>query len=225
MRSLFLCALLLGMTAIVRAQGIGAEAGFTMNSFGARVDGANTQNLLKPGFRFGVSMDEYISDNLSFQYGIFYNAKGGFISFDRTYTIDGISTQQDFDGYMRADYVELPLSLLYRSSSGSSGRFFAGGGVYTAVAYGGLVSYENYETSAQHQKSMMVLYPASVGADKNFDDFRMFDAGLQIQAGYELKSGLFTRIHGAYGLVNVSSSSNMALRNINFGMSVGYMLR
>lgn len=171
-----------------------------MNSLGAKVPSVNTDNLLKPGFRAGIVLDHFINNKLSYQYGVFYNAKGGFISYDRMFEKEGSTVKQEFDGYLRVDYLEVPVSLLYRSPYRNGGHFFAGGGVYFAGAFGGIISYENYETYPNNQQSgSSVLLPFSTGSDAEDDVVKILDIGLQAQAGYELGAGFFTRVYGAYG--------------------------
>lgn len=208
-------------------QGIGAELGFNMNSLGAKVaNTSKTENFLKPGFRAGIVHDIGISQHMGYQYGVFYSAKGGFISYDRLYEEEGQMVKQDFSGYLRVDYVEVPVSILYRSNKRNGGYFFTGGGIYLAGAFGGIVGYEKNETiSNQKRSTISVLLPFSTGSDEAEDAVKIFDAGLQGQAGYELHSGFYARVYGAYGLLNISPSPDVDMRNINFGMSVGYMLR
>lgn len=219
------CGLLAAISYNVNGQAIGAEAGFTMSSLRAKIPTANTNNLIKPGFRAGICVDNYADLHLTWQYGLYYTAKGGFLSYDRKYTNNGSVIEQEFNGFLRIDYVEVPLSLLYRSYYRNGGHFFAGGGPYAAAAFGGLIGYENNEFSQnQRLRSTSVLLPISIG-NMAGDLIRVFDAGLQGQLGYEIRSGFFARAYGSYGMLNISPSPLIKLRNANFGLSIGYMLR
>jgi hypothetical protein len=209
-----------------KAQGVGVEAGVNFSRLNANLGGTNVISSLRPGFAAGLTADEAISDNLSFRYGIFYKAKGGNIAFSNTHNMQGIIMKRDVSGYMRIDYAELPLSILYNYPNTYKGHFFVGGGVYLACAIGGIVGFTSHETAqvGNLQAQISALYPASVGSDPN-DDFKAFDAGLQAQFGYEHRTGIYAKAGLSYGLLNIAPDGNNMIKNQSLSISLGYMIR
>jgi hypothetical protein len=135
--------------------------------------------------------------------------------------------QQKTNGYIRTDNLEIPLSLLYHTNPKSGNRFFAGGGPYVGVALGGIISFDRdivaVNSGTNTTSSVSALYPIGVGSDAG-DDFKRLDAGLQVQTGYELANGFFTRAHAAYGFTDIDPTQDKA-HNFGFGLTVGYMIR
>ena len=94
-------------------------------------------------------------------------------------------------------YIELPLNAVYKALVGS-GYFMLGFGPYVGYAI---------STSG--------------------GDFKAFDAGGNIFAGYELAGGLFFQLNTQLGMLNiydgpVISDDKSSVRNTGFGLSLGY---
>ncbi|RYD55118.1 MAG: hypothetical protein EOP56_17260 [Sphingobacteriales bacterium] len=209
------------------AQGVGFEAGGSLNNMRIGVEGTAANTSLKPAARIGIVREEFLSDHFSTQYGIFYNAKGSCLQYTKTKFDGHATTVQDINGYVRVDYFELPISVLYHSNTAKRNGFFIGGGAYAGAAFGGLLSIDNNFThinGVTYSINNKFLLDANIG-DREEDDFRMLDAGLQLQGGYELKNGLYARMHYSYGLVDVDPSSTMSMKNQSIGVTVGYMFR
>lgn len=209
------------------AQGIGIEAGGSISSMRATINNKQVDCGIKLGIRAGVIYDDYISDNLTFQYGAFYNAKGSQISYKNT-TADntGATIMQDLRGYVRIDYIELPIAILYNSKNATGRRFFVGGGPYAAIAFGGLLSLDNQVTRINGTvttKNYRMLFPAFIGPDET-DDFSLMDAGLHAQVGFEFPNTSYIRLHSSYGLIDVNPSSSMKMKNHSLGVTIGWYI-
>jgi hypothetical protein len=182
------------------------------------------ESPLRPGLRAGVVIDDPLSDNLSLQTGAFYSARGGNIKYSSSFDNNGSAVTQTTDGYVRVDYIELPFALLYNIHNANDSRLFFGGGPYVAVAFGGLVGFDREYTHSGGRTNTRVLLPATIGIDPETADFRPFDAGIQVQAGYEILKGIYTRVHASYGFADINPTEN-TMKNAGFGLTVGYMIR
>jgi hypothetical protein len=222
MKNWILAGMMVAATSQLFAQGVGIEAGVGMNSLRGSVHGNTLYSTLRPALRAGVVIEEPISDALAFQTGAFYSPRGGNIAFTHRFNDNGIAVTQETNGFIRVDYIELPLSLLYQRKNGNDSRFIAGGGPYAAVAFGGLIGFDREFTANGKTTTYNVLLPASVGED---EDFRSFDAGLQVQAAYEILKGFYARGRAAYGLVDIDPTSTGKMENMGFALTLGYMIR
>lgn len=207
----------------VLAQGIGFEAGVNLNTLRATMSGVNTESPLRVGFRGGVVVDEALSDKISIMTGAFYSARGGNIKYTKTSGDNGATIRQTTDGYVRLDYVEVPIHFLYNIQTANANKWFFGGGPYVAMAWGGLIGFDRVTTHPGGQTTSRVLMPAWVGYEPG-DDFTPLDAGIGIQAGYELLKGFYTRAHASYGFVDVDPTAN-TMKHAGMGITVGYMIR
>lgn len=227
MKGLLLSACALMMSVSGFAQGIGFEAGASLSNMRFTVEGIETTVNLKLGGRVGIVREELLGDHFSTQYGVFYNAKGSHLRYTKTQSDGHVTTVQDINGYVRVDYIEAPISVIYHSETDRRNGFFVGGGAYFGAAFGGLLSINNNFThinGVTYTIRKKYLMPARIG-DMEGSDFSTLDAGLQVQAGYELRNGFYVRVHCSYGLVDVDPSTNMSMKNQSLGLTIGYMFR
>lgn len=210
------------------AQGIGLEAGASLNQMDIHVNGDKAETGFRPGPRVGIIKEEPLSNRFTTQYGVFYNAKGSTMDYTKTKVDDhGTITRQSIKGYIRADYIEVPFSVLFHTNNNRKNGFFIGGGGYLAAAFGGLLSIENNYTHVNgitYTVNNNYLVQACIGETEE-DDFSLLDAGLHIQGGYELNNGFYAKLYYARGLADIDPSSNMSMKNQNMGVTVGYMFR
>jgi Outer membrane protein beta-barrel domain len=96
-------------------------------------------------------------------------------------------------------YLELPLNLLYKSST-LKGSFFAGAGPAPAFYIG-----QNLFNSG-------------------YNGIKKFDAGINILTGYELPVGFSINLHYTYGVLNLSQNRTdiPVTKNRCFGISAAY---
>ena len=219
--------ILLGIKA--RGQGIGIEAGANFSNFSGKLSGANLNTGFKPGLRAGIVMDEYISEQLTFQYGAFYSAHGARLSYsDGMTVIDGMPVKRSLSGSIRIDYIEMPFSLQYRLMEKDGNMVYAGAGPYVALALGGLLHYDaENEFPDGTVQQMSVLFPATIGSVAESSDFTRLDYGLTVNVMYELKQGIYMRANAAYGLNNIrpQGTADNKLQNWGLSLTAGYILR
>ncbi len=217
------CFLMLGN--VLHAQGVGAEAGVSMSANTMYFTGTKAKALLRPGFKVGIIFDQPITSKLSYQYGLFYNAKGTKVRHESDITnSNGLAVKQYITGQQRIDYIEAPLNLLYNHKLKSGHIIVVGGGPYIACAFGGWVMLDREQVASSTSATLSIGWPATVGNDPTENDFKIFDMGFNANVAYELKSGVFARLNATYGVLDISPSPDN-MHNYGAAFTVGYMIR
>ena len=204
MKTTKICAVVI---ALLLTTGIFAQQKTT---FGIR-GGVNFQNLngkdasddkldnkLKTGFNAGVNAEIPVGIDFYLQPGVLFSTKGAKI--------------EDTDNKISLSYVEVPVNFIYKPELGE-GRMILGFGPYAAFAVGGKYKPEN-----------------SNDVDIEFGDapseFKRFDAGANLLAGYEFSNKLSFQLNAGLGLVNINNrptgDSKSTMKNTGFGVSLGY---
>jgi len=209
---------------------VGPEIGINSTSFAERYNGVNVSDGMRPGLRAGGVIDIGFTRHFSLQPGLFYNMKGA----QERYTTSSVSENgtirmEDVKNDFRIDYVELPLNLEFKVGQRRFGQFFFGGGPYAAVALGGKISNKDGTSvvlpsgrvlTAQNNSSTS----ANIGNTLS-DDIRPFDAGMNLNLGYESAMGLIVRGNLGFGFANIlpQGDQDNYIRNWGMGISVGYL--
>ena len=106
----------------------------------------------------------------------------------------------------KINYIEMPLNLVYKALLGN-GYFMLGFGPYLAYGIGGKSTTEG-------------------GIEQDID-YKKFDAGANMFAGYEMPGGIFLQMDTQFGMLNINpensdSNDKSKTNNTGFGLSVGY---
>ena len=114
-------------------------------------------------------------------------------------------------------YIEVPVTLLRKFTFTDIGIFYTGVGGYISMGYRGKITYETPGSST----SDFVRF----GKD---NDFRKFDAGVNILAGFEFKNKLTFNMAYSFGINNIASdpqqdSGITVIRNREFSVGLGYL--
>jgi len=162
--------------------------------------GDKLENDMLLGYHAGVNVQIPIASQFYLQPGLMYSIKGA----KATYTALG----NKFTDEIKINYVEMPLNLVYKAALGR-GFFMLGFGPYVAYAISGKQVVE--------------------GNDVTFErgvNYKEFDAGANIFAGFEMGSGLFLQLDTQFGMLNIipdgSSDDQATAKNTGFGLSLGY---
>lgn len=203
-KKLFVFALLIAIASFTQAQStrFGVTAGATLSTFQMKADNVSIKSDAKIGFTAGVFADIALADNFSFQPGLNFTQKGG--KFNSNDELFG-------DATLTFSYLELPLNVLYKAPAGN-GKFFAGVGPSLAYGLGGKAKADGESEDIKF------------GGDENEDDFKPFDFGGNIIAGYELSNGLSFSLNFNTTLNNFSHDSDVKAKNTYFGLRIGYLL-
>jgi hypothetical protein len=117
--------------------------------------------------------------------------------------------EQDIDGTIGLNYLEIPIHLLYHYPL-SSGELYAGFGPYLAYGVGGTIKSQGFSEK-------------SFGEDNG--GYKPFDFGLGIMAGYKLPSGFSLDVSYEYGLANIAyASDDVTSHNRVFSINLGYQI-
>lgn len=147
------------------------------------IEESSTHTGLIGGFYLNIELNK----KLSFQPAVIMVSKGMNL------------THQYFETRKNLGYLEMPLNLLYKSTS-SKGSFFIGGGPAPSVLPGRSHTYSGYT------------------------DVKRFDFGINFITGYEIPIGFSLNFNYTHGLPNISGNKEFmpVFRNRSFGFSVGY---
>lgn len=176
----------------------GIVAGPQFSSQTYKFNGDKETSDLLTGFRGGVTVDLPLADEFYIQPSLLYSGKGG------KEEVGGLTLKE------RIHYLELPINFMFKPEVGA-GNLYLGAGPYLAMGLGG--------------KMEGVVGNTVVESDIDWDDSRKrFDAGANLQFGYEMPMGLNFGLYADLGLVNIrqNGDSDNSRRNTSFGVTVGY---
>ena len=115
------------------------------------------------------------------------------------------------DGKINLSYLELPVNFIYKPELGQ-GRMVLGFGPYAAYAIGGKT--KNPDTDIEFGDQP--------------DEWKRFDAGANLLAGYEFSNKLSFQLNAGLGLIRLNNraddDSESNVKNTGFGLSLGYRL-
>lgn len=176
----------------------GVVAGPQFSSQTYKINGDKETSDLLTGLRAGVTVDLPLADEFFIQPSLLYSGKGG------KEKINNLTLKE------RIHYLQLPINFMFKPEVGA-GNLYLGAGPYFAMGLGG--------------KSEAVIGGSVVSSDIDWDDYRKrFDAGANLQFGYELPMGFNFGLYADLGLVNIrqNGDSDNSRRNTSFGVTAGY---
>ncbi|WP_126244713.1 porin family protein [Chitinophaga rhizosphaerae] len=176
----------------------GVVAGPQFSSQTYKMNGNKETSDLLTGLRGGVTVDLPLADEFVIQPSLLYSGKGG------------KEKNGNFEGKMRIHYLQLPVNFMFKPEVGS-GNLYLGAGPYFAMGLGGKLEGQAFGLTGSR--------------DIDWDnDIKRFDAGANLQFGYELPQGLNFGLYADLGLVNIQQNGNSdnSRRNTSFGVTVGY---
>jgi len=164
--------------------------------------------------KIGVIIDEPLNKHIYFQAGVFLSRKGAERSFSY-YKNDSFheAVHQTLD----VNYIEVPLSVIFKTAKQGKGRFMFGLGATPSYIVGGqnhLQDIGKYNDSSINSNG---TYKISIG-----NTLHAFDIGVNVVAGYELPTGLFFRVYYTGGVNDIGIRSEVD-KNRMFGISAGYL--
>ncbi|PWU05109.1 MAG: hypothetical protein C5B52_00255 [Bacteroidetes bacterium] len=204
-KAFFTMALMYGLCAIAFAQNQVAfkiNAGISSAMVKSDVDGEKENTKCRIGFTAGVATNIPLGQHLSFEPGLNYLQKGGKQNVD----------QAKYEVVL--NYIEMPLNLLYKTSSKSnSGNFFVGAGPSLAYGVSGKIKLEE----AGNSESVKIKF-----GNGDDDDLKALDIGANLIAGYQFKSGFSLCANYNLGLSNSFHNGDGTWKNNYFGIRMGY---
>jgi len=153
------------------------------------------------GARIGAVADIGITENIYVRPGIQFSMLGG-----KDFPVSGID--------MSINYIQVPISVLYKLSGSDNNGLYFGLVPYFGFALGGKMKDEDGSESLK------------IGSDEAKDNVKPLDFGAGVKVGYELPMGLYFDASFMQGLANLvpggNSDNKYMTRNITIG--VGYFL-
>jgi hypothetical protein len=202
------------LTASAFGQSMVKETGRT--SFGIRA-GVNFQNIngkdaagndlkndLLTGINAGINAEIPLSSGFYLQPGALYSTKGAKLN-------DG--------NKLKLSYIEVPVNFVYKPILGS-GNMLLGFGPYVGFGINGKVESPNGSSEA-------VKFSKDYDATSGSPQFKRFDAGGNLLAGYEFANNVSFQVNAQLGLADINPNTTAAndktkLNNTGFGLSLGY---
>jgi hypothetical protein len=183
--------------------GIRAGVNF-QNINGEDAAGNDLKNDLLTGFHAGVNAEVPIGSGFYLQPGALYSMKGAKAT-------DGSK--------VKLSYVEVPVNFVYKPVLGT-GNMLLGFGPYVGFGIGGKVEAPNGTESD-------IEFTKTYNANSAAPQFKSFDAGGNLLAGYEFANKLSFQLNAQLGLVDIRPETNntndqTSWKNTGFGLSVGY---
>lgn len=177
-----------------------------------------------PGFQIGLSVEIPFADHIFLQPSVSYIRKG-FKSPNAGY----LGYQTDFR--LKADYLELPILVLFKPNLGN-GKFLFGAGPYIAYGTGGSwnsdIGVGVGDINIGNKGDVIFRNDGSEGgALDSYTYGRPFDYGLSGLLGYEISQQISFQLEGKFGIANLQPrygefTPQQKIRNISIGLSGGY---
>ena len=189
---------------------LAAVAGNAQVKFGPKVglnfstmsmDGADEK--MRTGCQVGMVFQGDIAPNVFIQPSILFSSKG--------------SKYDGGDLKVVANYIDIPVNFGYRINLGGANLNLLAG-PYLAYGVGGKISL----SETKFGKTVTVEEDIKWGSDKNEDDFRPFDMGLNLGGGVEFNNFQVSLQYG-FGLLNINPSSDITNKNGVLSLSAAFL--
>jgi hypothetical protein len=196
--------------------GFGPEIGIGMSSMhfapALEFTAASTSSIFSG--KIGGIADLKLTKHTYLQPGIFLSRKGQSRDFS-FYQSDSVNlfVQQT----LTINYVDVPVTLIYKSGIQGKGRVILGLGVTPSYIIGG--------RNKEHDKGVSNNAPFDNTYNKRITNgipVSMFDIGVNIIGGYELPTGLFFKLYYTSGVTDIGLGTEID-KNRMWGLSAGYL--
>lgn len=162
--------------------------------------------------RAGVLVDIPAIDHFTFQAGLYVSSKGSRLTYH--YYINDSLHDSELE-FRRLTYLDMPLSLVFKTSQPGKNRIFVGVGGYISLLVGGR---SDYTTSFTHYS----LHSSVAGQLPATQVMEAFDMGGSYYIGYEIKSGIYFKGYFSHALRNSGLRGDVA-KNLQWGVGAGWL--
>jgi hypothetical protein len=186
-------------------------AAFNVSGYGMDAGFASVSNRL--GVKTGVMADVGLSDHFYLQPGVYYAMNGFRISIFLASTTANINT------------LEVPLNVTYKIGDANHNRFFVSAGPYIGFNLSGnaTTSSPTFGGSSPDEDSEPIIF-----GSRSSGEISRFDWGVNLNAGYELKNGIFAKAYYQLGIQNLAPIDPRGIgtmRSYSFGVGIGYLFK
>lgn len=191
----------------------GVKVGPNFSSMTGKVDGDKETSKMMVGVAGGVYANLPIAPQFYVQPSLMYEGKGG----KNTEDFGGTSV----DVKTRLNYLTLPIDLLFKPEMpNGSGAWIVGVGPYFGYGISGKTKVSSNSTDVTSGS----YDPFKEDGGSGDAAIKRFDAGANVQLGYEMASGFNIALNANLGLINLANhgDSKNSVRNTSFGVNLGY---
>jgi len=194
------------------AQKFGVKAGLNLSNLTIKDDDDNydENNKSKLGFQFGPVVEFPFSDLLSLETGLMFSTKG--------VRAENSGTDWESKSKLNINYLDIPINLRAGFDVGSM-RIYGNFGPYIGIAMSAKSKWERtYDGVTEEDEEKLDL-----GSDKEEDDLKRTDLGLNIGAGVGINA-FEVGLNYGLGLANLSpgTENGYRIKNKVFSITVAY---
>jgi len=193
------------MTVTADETTFGLRAGINFQNINGKDRAGNELNFsVITGFHAGLNAEMPLGSGFHIQPGVLYSLKGAQMR----------TTTSNNGDKIKIHYLEVPVNFIYKPILGT-GNLLLGFGPYAAFGIGGKVSNREIDFTDRSTTS-------------SAPQFRRFDAGGNLLAGYEFANNLSFQLNTQLGMMNIrpendqNTSDRSKWKNTGFGVSLGY---
>ncbi len=206
---------------------LGVKAGWNLSNTNIENESGKTaETQMNNGMHIGLTLDIPLGKALYLQPG-FLHSKKGYKQESNAY-----GSSSDFE--VQANYLEVPLNLLFKPSFGIC-NLIVGAGGYMAYGVGGKWSSGTNpvigDIALRNQGNLIFDKELMNGGDiQDYNYGRPLDYGVNFLAGVEFFQSLSVMVSSQWGLANLKPYVNGgtypgSIRNYAWGVSIGYLLK
>jgi hypothetical protein len=169
------------------------------------------------GFRLGAIADLQLNGQLYFQSGLYFTVR----SFSKSILADSAGIlYEHVDESMEIHYLEMPLSLMFKTGRQGWGRICIAAGATISYVVGGVATLHDYGMNIKQQPFDNSSNITLVGGH----DLNAIDVGLNLSLGYEMYKGLYFKLYYYHGFNNLSTFGDESFRLRSLGIGMGYFM-
>lgn len=223
---LSVCLLLLATFAFSQTVNLGIKAGGNLSTQSRMVpvSGFLIDDQNKTGYQAGVTADIGF-EHISIEPGMFFITKGE--KFRDQFTEPTLLYSETGTGFIKLNYLEVPVNVLYKLQAAPLVKIYAGGGPYFGFGLSGkgTTAVIATESGGSSTTNTSANYNIKFGTDKTTDDYKNPDYGINFVAGVQLKKHYTIDLNYGLGLANLTWGQGYSIKNRTLGLSVGYLFR
>jgi hypothetical protein len=163
-----------------------------------------------PGFNFGVVAEYALIDFLFLQPGISFSRQG--MKTEKSANFGKNTATLTWD----LNYIQIPINLQLRNRSG---KLYVQVGPYLGYGISGKLKVEAVSGGKTESDSEKIDFG---GKGTTVTDFKALDFGLGFGAGFRF-GNLQTGLGLNYGLVNITPSKDVSMKNIGLALTAAYL--
>ena len=168
-----------------------------------------------PAYFVGGVLDIPMNPNLYFQTGLYFTRQGGIRDYS-FYHNDSFNAGVHQELYIH--YLDLPMSVFYKTGMQGKGRFVVGLGATLSYIVGGKNVYSDHSVINDTPFSNNGEYPIEIGRT-----LVGLNVAMNLIAGYELPNGLFFRARYYWGIKDIGLGTEIDKTKLG-AISIGYLL-